>query len=90
MTSENQTMHPMEKRAALSVSGIFATRMLGLFMIFPVFAIFAQQEFKDVTGTQIGIAMGIYGLTQAFLQIPYGVLSDRFGPLSVPWRIRLK
>lgn len=79
MTSENQTMQPMEKRAALSVSGIFATRMLGLFMIFPVFAIFAQQEFKDVTGTQIGIAMGIYGLTQAFLQIPYGVLSDRFG-----------
>ena len=79
MTSENQTMQPLEKRAALSVSGIFATRMLGLFMIFPVFAIFAQQEFKDVTGTQIGIAMGIYGLTQAFLQIPYGMLSDKFG-----------
>ncbi len=53
--------------------------MLGLFMIFPVFALFAHEEFEGVTATQIGIAMGIYGLTQAFLQIPYGMLSDRFG-----------
>lgn len=79
MSSINHTMQPSEKKAALSIAGIFSTRMLGLFMIFPVFALFAQQEFKDVTGTQIGIAMGIYGLTQAFLQIPYGMLSDRFG-----------
>ncbi|WP_373020785.1 MFS transporter [Thiomicrorhabdus sp.] len=73
------TMSPIEKKAALSVAGIFSTRMLGLFMIFPVFALFAQAEFTEVTGTQIGIAMGIYGLTQALLQIPYGMLSDRFG-----------
>ena len=79
------TMQPEEKRAAFAVAGVFSTRMLGLFMIFPVFALFAQQEFKDVTATQIGIAMGIYGLTQAFLQIPYGMLSDKYGrkPLIV-------
>ncbi len=73
------TMQPEEKRAAFAVAGVFSTRMLGLFMIFPVFALFAQQDFKDVTATQVGIAIGIYGLTQAFLQIPYGMLSDRFG-----------
>ena len=72
-------MSPVERRAAFSIAGIFSTRMLGLFMIFPVFALFAEGEFVNVTGTQIGIAMGIYGLTQAFLQIPYGMLSDKYG-----------
>lgn len=72
-------MSPTERRAAFSVAGIFSTRMLGLFMIFPVFALFAETEFKDITGLQIGIAIGIYGLTQAALQIPYGMLSDKFG-----------
>ncbi|GAB6071193.1 MFS transporter [Thiomicrorhabdus hydrogeniphila] len=79
MSLEQQSMTPTEKRAAFSVAGIFSTRMLGLFMIFPVFALFAQQEFNGITGFQIGIAMGIYGLTQAFLQIPYGMLSDKYG-----------
>lgn len=73
------TMSSTEKRAAFSVAGIFSTRMLGLFMIFPVFALFAEAEFENITGTQIGIAIGIYGLTQALLQIPYGMLSDKFG-----------
>ncbi|BBP42623.1 MFS transporter [Thiosulfativibrio zosterae] len=72
-------MQPQEKQAAFAVAGIFATRMLGLFMIFPVFALFAEQEFKNITGFQIGLAMGIYGLTQALLQIPYGMLSDKYG-----------
>ena len=72
-------MSPTERRAAFSVAGIFSTRMLGLFMIFPVFALFAEMEFDHVTGLQIGIAIGIYGLTQAVLQIPYGMLSDKFG-----------
>lgn len=78
-------MSPVERRAAFSIAGIFSTRMLGLFMIFPVFALFAEDEFANVTGMQIGIAMGIYGLTQAFLQIPYGMLSDKYGrkPLIV-------
>lgn len=72
-------MSPIEKRAAFSVAGIFSTRMLGLFMIFPVFALFAEAEFDNITGLQIGIAIGIYGLTQAALQIPYGMLSDKYG-----------
>ncbi len=81
----NHSMQPVEKQAAVSIAAIFSTRMLGLFMIFPVFVLFAQDEFQNVTGTQIGIAMGIYGLTQALLQIPYGMLSDKFGrkPLIV-------
>ena len=74
-----EAMNPTEKRATISIAAIFSTRMLGLFMIFPVFVLFAQEEFANVTGTQIGIAMGIYGLTQALLQIPYGVLSDKYG-----------
>jgi len=73
------TMSAVEKRAAFSVAGIFSTRMLGLFMIFPVFALFAENEFDGITGLQIGIAIGIYGLTQAALQIPYGMLSDKYG-----------
>ena len=73
------SMSPTERRAAFSIAGIFSTRMLGLFMIFPVFALFAESEFANITGLQIGIAIGIYGLTQALLQIPYGMLSDKFG-----------
>ncbi|QKI88459.1 MFS transporter [Thiomicrorhabdus xiamenensis] len=76
---EPNSMSPVERRAAFSIAGIFSTRMLGLFMIFPVFALFAEQEFQNITGTQIGIAIGIYGLTQALLQIPFGTLSDKFG-----------
>jgi predicted MFS family arabinose efflux permease len=72
-------MSPLERRATFSIAGIFSTRMLGLFMIFPVFALFAEEEFSNITGLQIGLAMGIYGLTQAFLQIPYGMLSDKYG-----------
>ncbi len=85
IVSASGSMSPTEKRAAFSIAGIFSTRMLGLFMIFPVFALFAEAEFSEVTGLQIGIAMGIYGLTQAMLQIPYGMLSDKYGrkPLMI-------
>lgn len=75
----SRRMNPLERRATFSIAGIFSTRMLGLFMIFPVFALFAEQEFSNITGLQIGLAIGAYGLTQALLQIPYGMLSDRFG-----------
>ncbi len=83
--SQPGAMSPIERRTAFSVAGIFSTRMLGLFMIFPVFALFAEAEFDEITGLQIGIAIGIYGLTQAALQIPYGMLSDKYGrkPLIV-------
>ena len=71
-------MNSGERRAALSLGSIFSLRMLGLFMILPVFALFAEQ-FEGATPTLTGLAIGVYGLTQALLQIPYGLLSDRFG-----------
>jgi len=71
-------MNRDELRAALSLSGVYALRMLGLFMILPVFALYAT-ELEGVTATLTGLAIGIYGLTQALLQIPAGLLSDRIG-----------
>jgi len=61
-----------------SLAGIFVFRMLGLFMILPVFSLYAD-ELEGATPLLIGIALGAYGLTQALLQIPYGLLSDRIG-----------
>ncbi|RMD78414.1 MAG: MFS transporter, partial [Gammaproteobacteria bacterium] len=71
-------MTPAERRAALSLAAIYATRMLGLFMILPVFALYAE-HLEGVTPTLVGLAIGVYGLTQAVLQIPFGMLSDRIG-----------
>ncbi|MCF6229395.1 MAG: MFS transporter, partial [Gammaproteobacteria bacterium] len=71
-------MTPLEKRAVSSLASIYALRMLGLFMILPVFALYAEQ-LEGVTPFMVGLAIGIYGLTQAILQIPFGMLSDRFG-----------
>ncbi len=67
-----------EVRLALTLSGVIALRMLGLFMILPVFMILARDlpGFTPLTG---GLAVGIYGLTQAALQQPFGWLSDRWG-----------
>ena len=74
----NQGMTPTERRSAFSLAGIFSTRMLGLFMILPVFALYSD-HLEGATPFLIGLAMGIYGLTQALLQIPFGMLSDRIG-----------
>ena len=71
-------MTAAERRTALSLATIFALRMLGLFMILPVFSLYAE-HLQGVTPTLIGVAIGVYGLTQAALQIPFGMLSDRFG-----------
>lgn len=71
-------MNKLETRAAFSLAGIFSLRMLGLFMIYPVFTFYA----KGLTGstpTTVGLALGAYGLTQAILQIPFGFASDRIG-----------
>ncbi|MGH8397248.1 MAG: MFS transporter [Gammaproteobacteria bacterium] len=72
------SMTGTERRASLSLAGIFSLRMLGLFMIYPVFAVWARR-LPDATATTIGLALGIYGLTQALFQIPFGFLSDRIG-----------
>jgi predicted MFS family arabinose efflux permease len=78
MEQPEGAMNRGELRAALSLSGVYALRMLGLFMILPVFALYAG-ELEGVTPTLTGLAIGAYGLTQAVLQIPAGLLSDRIG-----------
>ena len=72
-------MSPVELRAAISLSGIFGLRMLGMFVILPVFAFYAEGLPGGDNLTLIGLAIGAYGLTQACLQIPYGWWSDRYG-----------
>ena len=72
-------MTPVERRASFSLATIFALRMLGLFLILPVFAIEAGKYPGGDDPALIGLAMGIYGLTQALLQFPFGLASDRIG-----------
>ncbi len=72
-------MTPLELRASLSLSLIFALRMLGLFLVLPVFALEAARYPGGDDPVLVGLAMGIYGLTQGLLQIPFGLASDRFG-----------
>lgn len=71
-------MNTLERRSVYSLASIYGLRMLGLFMILPVFALYAE-GLDGVTPALIGITLGIYGLTMALLQIPFGMLSDRFG-----------
>jgi len=71
-------MNSSEIRSILSLGSILSFRMLGLFMIVPIFTLYAQ-DFSGSNATLIGVALGIYGLTQACLQIPFGILSDRYG-----------
>ncbi|MEJ6659568.1 MAG: MFS transporter [Candidatus Thioglobus sp.] len=71
-------MTKLERSFALKISLIMATRMLGLFMIFPIFSVYAN-NYTSVTPLLIGAAIGAYGLTQAFFQIPFGYLSDKYG-----------
>ena len=71
-------MNKLETKTALSLSAVFAVRMLGLFMILPVLPLFAQ-DLANSTPFLIGLCIGIYGLTQAALQIPLGLLSDKIG-----------
>lgn len=79
LSPTNDPMTSAERRAGIGLASIFALRMLGLFLILPVFAIYA----KDLPGGDdvalIGLALGAYGLTQAALQIAYGVASDHYG-----------
>jgi MFS family permease len=77
---QNPGISPEERRAAGSLAGIFGLRMLGLFLILPVFSTYAHglkgaAEHPEL----VGIALGAYGLTQALLQVPFGMMSDRFG-----------
>lgn len=71
-------MTTSELKAVLSLAAVYGIRMLGLFLILPVFALYAKQ-LPDYTPLMVGLAVGSYGLAQALLQIPLGILSDRIG-----------
>jgi MFS family permease len=71
-------MQPAEFRATASLALVFSVRLLGLFMVYPVFAAYAG-GLSGANPYLIGEALGIYGLTQGLLQIPFGLLSDKFG-----------
>ena len=75
-------MHAQERSATFSLAAIMAFRMLGLFMVLPVFSLYAHQ-LTHSTPALIGFALGVYGLSQACLQIPFGSLSDRIGRKKV-------
>lgn len=72
-------MLPAERRAALGLAAIFALRMLGLFIVLPVFAVAARDLVGGQSVAAVGLALGAYGLTQACLQLPLGLAADRWG-----------
>ena len=81
MTEVQDITSPMtasERKATWSLASIYALRMLGLFLIMPVMSLFAEQM-EGSTPSLIGLAIGIYGMSQAILQIPFGLVSDRIG-----------
>lgn len=78
-TSVKLSLNPSERRASVCLAGLFAARMLGLFLLLPVFAVAAQSLEGGLDPVQVGLALGIYGLTQAVMQIPFGMASDRLG-----------
>lgn len=77
-SSSQSTMSKEEKKASIGLAGIFSMRMLGLFMILPVMSLYTE-NLDDMTPLLLGLAISVYGLTQALLQIPFGLMSDRFG-----------
>jgi MFS family permease len=78
-TESNSRMTSTEIRASAWLAGIFALRMLGLFLILPVFAVYAATLTGGGNTTLVGLAMGAFGLANAFGQIPFGIASDKFG-----------
>lgn len=82
ISNSQSRLQPREWRAIWSLSLIYMIRMIGLFIILPVFSLFGD-EYRHGTPLLIGLAIGIYGLLQACLQIPFGMLSDRIGRKKV-------
>ncbi|MEK7796476.1 MAG: MFS transporter, partial [Pseudomonadota bacterium] len=79
MSSMNDRMSPSELRTSAALAGVYGLRMLGLFLILPVFAVYAEQLPGGKSHALIGLALGTYGLTQALLQLPFGMASDHLG-----------
>src|SRR5690606_9854570 len=78
-TESPSRMTPLERRSSVALASLFACRMLGLFLLLPVFAVAAQGLPGGNDPARVGLALGMYGLTQAFMQIPFGLASDRWG-----------
>ena len=72
-------MSPIELRASISLASIYGLRMLGMFLILPIFSIYAETLPGGSSHLMIGLALGAYGLTQAMFQLPFGIASDHFG-----------
>jgi MFS family permease len=72
-------MTPAERRATIGLSGIYGLRMLGMFIVLPVLALYVETLPGGRNHAWVGLALGAYGLTQAVLQIPFGWASDRWG-----------
>lgn len=70
--------HSLERRAVVSLASLYVFRMLGLFMVLPILVLYGDQ-YSGSTPALLGLALGVYGFSQAFLQIPFGVISDRVG-----------
>ncbi|TXF13081.1 MFS transporter [Pelomicrobium methylotrophicum] len=79
MQSPARHFTALERRATFGLASVYGLRMLGLFIILPVFALYAESLPGGRNPTLVGLALGVYGLTQALLQIPFGWLSDRIG-----------
>ena len=79
MFSPQDRMSPLERRAAAGLASIYGLRMLGMFLILPVFAVYADHLPGGENHALIGLALGVYGLTQALLHLPFGMVSDRVG-----------
>jgi MFS family permease len=75
----SEKMTRTELRATVSLASIYGLRMLGMFLILPIFAIYAEKLDGGSNHTLIGLALGAYGLMQVLLQLPFGMASDRFG-----------
>jgi len=79
----SESMTRAERRAASGLAAIFGLRMLGMFLILPVFALYAEHLPGGDNHTLVGLTLGMYGLTQALLMIPFGMASDRIGRKKV-------
>lgn len=75
----SERMSALELRASISLASIYSLRMLGMFLILPIFAIYAEKLPGGESHLLIGLALGAYGLTQAILQLPFGMASDHYG-----------
>ena len=80
---QKDRMTPNEIKASSILASIYALRMLGIFLILPIFSIYASNLPSQPSVFQIGLALGIYGLTQAIFQIPFGIVSDYIGRKKV-------